>query len=104
MGKKKTGYRLGAYDYFAAHMIVVNGLQCKGENPHMTSTEMSMVTIETEACANAGFNLEQATPRLMEVVSEIVRSRHANLFPVYDERDNMGDETVSVTQADGIAA
>jgi hypothetical protein len=104
--RRKKGLRLAAYDYLAAHFVVVNALKDRGEPFHMSPTEMSMVTTMTEVCAEKGMNLDRATPHLLEVVDEIVKARKEILFPVFDERDLMGDETVwpSLSQADGVAA
>jgi hypothetical protein len=109
--RRKKGIRLGAYDYLAAHFVVVNALKDRGEPFHMTPTEMSMVTTMTEVCAERGMNLDRAMPHLLEVVDEIVRARKAVLFPVFDIHENMGDDSCApahlrpaLTQADGVAA
>jgi hypothetical protein len=104
--RKVEAFKLGAYDYLAAHMVVVKALQARGESPKMTPTELSMITMMTEVCAERGMNLDRATPHLLEVAEEIIRGRCATLFPAYDERDVMGDETIAPTlgQADGVAA
>ena len=76
----------------------------RGEQTMLTSTEMSMVTMLTEVCAERGMNLERATPLLVECAAEIIRGRKATLYPPFDERDGMGDETLGVRDAAEIAA
>lgn len=97
---------LAAYDYLAAYRVVVDELTAKRESTHLTPTEMSMVNMVTEVCADRGMQLDRATPHLIEVAREIIRGRGQTLFAAYDERDNMGDETIvpSLSQADGVAA
>jgi hypothetical protein len=104
--RRKQGIHLAGYDYLAAHYVVTDALTARGEPTKLTPTEMSMVQMMTEICADRGMDLDRATPHLLEVVDQIVLSRKEVLFPVYDERDNMGDETVlpSLSQADGVAA
>lgn len=97
--------KLAAYDYLASHNVVVAALMARGEPTKLTPTENSMVDMMTEVCADRGMDMERATPHLLEVVNEIVKARIATLFPAYDERDTMGDETINpFTQADGVAA
>lgn len=103
--KKADAFRLAAYDYLAVHVVVTSELAARGESTKLTPTEKSMVDMMTEICAERGMDLERTKPHLLEVVDEIVKARCATLFPVYDERDVMGDETVfPAMQADGVAA
>jgi hypothetical protein len=109
--RRKKGIPLGAYDYLAAHNIVVDALKARGEPTKMTATEMTMVTMMTEVCAERGMTLDRAMPHLLEVADEIVKARKAVLFPVFDIHENMGDDSCApahlrpaITQADGVAA
>lgn len=104
--RRKQGFHLAAYDYLAAHNVVVRALTDRGEPTKLTPTEMSMVSMMTEICADRGMDLDRATPHLLEVVDNIIADRKRTLFAAFDPRDNMGDETVvpDLSQADGVAA
>lgn len=82
---------LRAYDYNAAHFIVVGYLQKAGEATKLTPTEMCMVTQATEIAADRGMTSEKAEGFMREVAAEIMLARGQTLFQPYDENDNMGD-------------
>ncbi len=89
---------LRAYDYMTAYRIVVDALQAKGEPTQLTPTEISMVNVATEVCADLGLPHAQAEASILDVAAEIVRARHTVLFPVFDESEAMGDEAGSLRQ------
>lgn len=95
---------LRGYDYMEGHRLVAQALEAAGESRKLTPTESSMVDHAIEIAADQGFTNEQATATMRETAAYIVRTRNETLFPTFDERDNLGDETVSAALAGEIAA
>lgn len=81
-----------AYDYMTGFKIVTDVLEAMGESTHLSPTESSMVDHAVELAAEQGCSNEQAVEVMKEVAAYIKRTRGETLFPVYDERDNMGDD------------
>jgi hypothetical protein len=99
--RKKIALR--AYDYLTGQNLVVARLRARGEDGKMDRHEMDMVGVAVEIAADKAVSSEVAEAMMVEVAEQIIRERNRTLFMAFDERDNMGDETVSPESVERVA-
>lgn len=87
--------KLRGYDYMAGHLLVVVALEAAGESRKLSPTEDSMVDHAIEIAADKSYTAEQAEAVMRETAAYIVRTRNETLFPAFDERDNLGDDSAA---------
>lgn len=91
--RRKTEPR--GYDYMEGHRLVAVALETAGESRKLSPTESNMVDHAIEIAADNKYTPEQAVAVMQETAAYIVRTRNETLFPVFDCRDNLGDDSMA---------
>lgn len=103
MASRRKKITLRAYDYMTGHSLVVARLKERGETGKMDRHELDRVNVTVEVCAEQAVASTVAEAAMRELADSIIADRNRTLFAAFDERDNMGDETIAPANVERVA-